>query len=80
MFDLRIKCPSYLFPVQADIPTAIGIGPGEEVAMETDQDHTPPVPASKKKYYIDSTVVYKAREGVEMATPIRDGQGKERIL
>lgn len=44
--------------------------------METDQEHPPPVPASKKKYYIDSTVVYKAREGMEMTTPLRDGQGK----
>ena len=42
--------------------------------METDQEQPPP---TKKKYYIDSTVVYKPREGVEMATPIRDGQGKQ---
>lgn len=42
--------------------------------METEQDHAPSAPASKKKYFIDSTVVYKAREGMEMATPIRDGQ------
>ena len=45
--------------------------------METDQEQPP---SSKKKYYIDSTVVYKAREGVEITTPIRDGLGKQNYM
>lgn len=51
----------------------MGVGAPEEVAMETDGGERPTPP--KKKYYIDPTVVYKPREGVEIATPIRDGQG-----
>lgn len=73
---LTSKLECLVYP-QADIPTTIGIGSGDEVAMETEQDHAPSAPASKKKYFIDSTVVYKAREGMEMATPIRDGQSTQ---
>ncbi len=51
----------------------MGVGSPDEVAMETDDGERPPAP--KKKYYIDSTLVYKPREGVEIVTPIRDGQG-----
>ncbi len=62
-----------IFTFQTDIPTAMGVGIPDEVAMETDGGERPP--ATNKKYYIDSTMVYKPREGVDITTPIRDGQG-----
>jgi len=43
------------------------------VAMETNKD---PVPAPEKKYYIDPTFLYTPREGVEMASPLKDGIGE----
>ena len=59
--------------MQVDIPTTIGVGPSPGVAMETNKD---PVPAPEKKYYIDPTFLYTPREGVEMASPLRDGIGE----
>ena len=60
-------------PMQVDIPTTIGVGPSPVVAMETNKD---PVPTPEKKHYIDPTFLYTPREGVEMASPLRDGIGK----
>lgn len=58
---------------QADVPTAIGVGPPTEVSMETDSG---PVKQLEKKYYIDSTYITVPREGVEINTPLRDGLGE----
>ena len=60
---------------QVDIPTAIGVGPGSVVAMETDKD---PTPTTEKKYYIDPTFLYPPREGVEMVSPLKDGLSRLR--
>ena len=57
---------------QADVPTAIGVGPPGEVAMETESGS---VAQLEKKYYIDSTYITVPREGVEINTPLRDGLG-----
>jgi hypothetical protein len=44
--------------------------------METGQEaNTTPTP-SGKKYYIDSTYLYKPREGVELMSPMKDGLSK----
>ncbi len=56
----------------------MGVGTPDEVAMETEGGERPSAPM--KKYYIDSTVVYKPRAGVEITTPIRDGQGTHIIM
>lgn len=58
--------------LQADVPTAIGVGPPSEVAMETDSGSMTQL---DKKYYIDSTYITVPRENVEINTPIRDGLG-----
>ena len=53
----------------------MGVGPGESPssdAMETDKDNTTPI-SSNKKYYIDSTYLYKPREHVDMLSPMEDG-------
>ena len=64
--------------LQADIPTVIGVGPGEDgVAMETDKDHSPKRP---EKYYIDSTFIHRPREGVEMKHPLKDGLSEGNLV
>ena len=61
--------------LQADIPTVMGVGPGEDgVAMETDKDQSP---KRAEKYYIDSTFIHRPREGVEMKHPLKDGLSKK---
>ena len=61
------------FHSQADVPTAIGVGPAGEVPMETDGRSAPQV---EKKYYIDSTFITVPREHMEINTPLRDGLGQ----
>ena len=58
---------------QADVPTAIGVGPAGDVPMETDGR---PAAQLEKKYYIDSTYITVPRENVEINTPLRDGLGE----
>ena len=60
----------YMYFLQADIPTTIGIGPGDNVAMETEQSDTTTTPS--KKYYIDNTFIRRPRENVEMKSPLKD--------
>ena len=72
-------CDYIMFPLlsvvccQADVPTAIGVGPPTEVAMEMEGGT---VSQLEKKYYIDSTYITVPREGVEINTPLRDGLGE----
>lgn len=54
----------------------MGVGPGDEVAMETDDSEPKPEAAGTKRYYIDSTVIGQPREGVEMKSPLKDGLSK----
>ncbi|XP_003386197.1 PREDICTED: actin-like protein 6A [Amphimedon queenslandica] len=58
---------------KADIPTVIGVGPGEDTPMDTEDSEAPIKPAPSNKYYIDTTVIGRPREGVEMKTPLKDG-------
>jgi hypothetical protein len=58
---------------KADIPTAIGVGPGPDIPMETDESTSVTVPVANKKYYIDNTVLGVPREDVEIISPIKDG-------
>ena len=45
--------------------------------METDKEaKTTPALQPGKKYYIDSTYLYKPREGVELMSPLKDGLSK----
>ena len=62
---------------QADVPTAIGVGPAKEVSMETDSGQ---VTQLERKYYIDSTYITVPREEVEINTPLRDGLGEGLLL
>ena len=63
--------------LQVDVPTAIGVGPVGEIAMETDGG---PAPQLEKKCYIDSTYITVPRENMEINTPLRDGLGQWPLL
>lgn len=76
--ELYVHCCAHLtFHFQADVPTAIGVGPASEVPMETDGGGT--VTQMEKKYYIDSTHITVPRESVEINTPLRDGLGQRQL-
>ena len=78
--ELYIHCCAHLtFHFQADVPTAIGVGPASEVPMETDGGGTVTT-QMEKKYYIDSTHITVPRENVEINTPLRDGLGQRQLL
>lgn len=64
--------------MQADIPTMIGVGPGEDTPMETEDSETPIKPSPSNKYYIDNTMIGRPREGVEMKSPLKDGLSKRK--
>ena len=54
----------------------IGVGPGEDTPMETEDSEAPIKQPPPNKYYIDTTVIGRPREGVEMKTPLKDGISK----
>lgn len=64
--------------MQADIPTMIGVGPGEDAPMEMEDSETPIKPSPSNKYYIDNTMIGRPREGVEMKSPLKDGLSKRK--
>lgn len=57
--------------LQGDVPTVIGVGPQVDAPMETDKEGSTVGP--QRKYYIDNTFIHVPREGVEMASPMKDG-------
>ena len=66
--------------MQADIPTMIGVGPGEDAPMEMEDSETPIKPSPSNKYYIDNTMIGRPREGVEMKSPLKDGLSKRKEM